>query len=528
MLIQGLIIASAKSRTVDEVTHHLQGGYKYLTTGKWGYGVDNPPLSSTLAAIPFLFIRDKSSFDDFNKGAPVDYIQGYDTFPRKVLILGRIVPILFMVLLGLSVFLWARELYGVKAGLLALALVSFSPNLLAFGSIATADIGGVLFGFLAMYTFWRYTSKPTKKRLLMAALFFGLAQAAKLLSVFLIPFFILYALIIYFSRDFEANFFPNLKSKKLKKASDLFLSLAAIFLAGMLIINIAYLFDGSFTPLKQYDKDKFLSSSFKKMHDNKLINWIPIPLPKPYVIGHDISQWNANDQVRGFFFMGEVGERFRSYYLVHILIKTPIALFVLLILGFLYFRKITYPEIYMLLYIIIIIALLSLFSKLLVGYRHVLSIYPLMIILSSRILKDGIPKNRIITIAVALCTGWYILSSLYVFPNHLAYFNEFIGGPKNGYKYTIDSNLDWEQDLYLVGDYVKGRESEFVIDPGCVAFTGKAIIPANSLQFQKWVCYQWLKQNFEPIDYIGYSWLVYDVKGVWQQTDNGYIFTKTS
>ena len=212
---------------------------------------------------------------------------------------------------------------------------------------------------------------------------------------------------------------------------------------------------------------------------------------------------------------------------MHILIKTPIALFLLLILGFLYFRKITYPEIYMLLYIIIIVAFLSLFSKLLVGYRHVLSIYPLLIILSSRILKDGIPKNKIVAIVVALSAGWYILSSLYVFPSHLAYFNELIGGPKNGYKYTIDSNLDWEQDLYLVRDYVKGKESEFAIDPGCVAFTGKAIIPANSLQFQKWVCYRWLKQNFEPIDYIGYSWLVYDVRGVWQQTDNGHIFTKT-
>src|SRR3989344_7992682 len=108
MLIQGLIIASTKSRTVDEVTHHLQGGYKYLTTGKWAYGVDNPPLSATLAAIPLLFVKDKSSFEDFNKGTPGDYIGDSDAFPRKVLILGRIVPILFMVLLGFSVFLWAK------------------------------------------------------------------------------------------------------------------------------------------------------------------------------------------------------------------------------------------------------------------------------------------------------------------------------------------------------------------------------------------------------------------------------------
>lgn len=33
------------------------------------------------------------------------------------------------------------------------------------------------------------------------------------------------------------------------------------------------------------------------------------------------------------------------------------------------------------------------------------------------------------------------------YPYYLSYFNEFAGGPKNGYHYVTDSNADWGQDL---------------------------------------------------------------------------------
>ena len=35
----------------------------------------------------------------------------------------------------------------------------------------------------------------------------------------------------------------------------------------------------------------------------------------------------------------------------------------------------------------------------------------------------------------------------FVRPHYLAYFNESVGGPANGYKHLVDSSLDWGQDL---------------------------------------------------------------------------------
>lgn len=527
---QGFASTIQKSRTVDETKTHLRDGYRYLTTGEWRGGIDNPPLTATLSAIPLLFVKDKSTFNEtFRRLNADDYIlERAPSFPRHLLIASRLIPLAFMVILGYLVFLWARDLYGTKAGIFALFLYSLSPNILAFGGIVTADMAGTLFAFAALYAFWKYINKPSWKSLFIAGIALGLAQASKLLSVFIIPALIFYALLVYFFKDFDANLFFGIKNRKSKKLADIMLSLAVVFLLMLSVINGFYLFKGTFKPLKNYDLDILRSSTFKTLHENNIVNWVPLPLPEKYVLGHDLAQFSAKDEKRAYFFFGKLGESFKSYYLLHILIKTPIALFVLLTLGFIYLRRVNLAEAYIIFYIIFILVMLSFFSKLLIGYRHILPIYPLLFLLSSRTLKNGVPKNIIVTSIIIISALWYLISSLFIFPHYLAYFNEFIGGPKNGYKYTIDSNLDWEQDLDLVKKYIQGREGEFLIDPGCKTVTGKILIPASSLQFQKWVCYQWLKQSFEPVDYIGYSWLVYDVKGTWQQTDQGYLFIKES
>ncbi len=48
---------------------------------------------------------------------------------------------------------------------------------------------------------------------------------------------------------------------------------------------------------------------------------------------------------------------------------------------------------------------------------------------------------------VGLTVAWGAVSSFSVFPHYLAYFNESIGGPSHGYRYLVDSNLDWGQEL---------------------------------------------------------------------------------
>jgi hypothetical protein len=51
-----------------------------------------------------------------------------------------------------------------------------------------------------------------------------------------------------------------------------------------------------------------------------------------------------------------------------------------------------------------------------------------------------------IWLAPLMALAW--LYPLYItYPFYLSYFNELAGGPENGWKYFVDSNYDWGQDL---------------------------------------------------------------------------------
>jgi len=137
---------------------------------------------------------------------------------------------------------------------------------------------------------------------------------------------------------------------------------------------------------------------------------------------------------------------------------------------------------------------------------------------------------------------WYAFGALKIYPHYLAYFNELIGGPKNGRQYVVDSNLDWGQDLKRLAQFVeKNKINKIYVDyfgGGSVEYYLKekyqpwhgdyqpGELPANS-----WLAisatflsggqgrpapgfesltgfYNWLKQ-YEPIEIIGYSIFVY-------------------
>jgi hypothetical protein len=58
---------------------------------------------------------------------------------------------------------------------------------------------------------------------------------------------------------------------------------------------------------------------------------------------------------------------------------------------------------------------------------------------------------------VATLGSWLVASGLWIYPHSLSYFNEAIGGPLNGPKHLLGSNVDWGQDLRYVKWWLRGR-----------------------------------------------------------------------
>jgi 4-amino-4-deoxy-L-arabinose transferase-like glycosyltransferase len=92
--------------------------------------------------------------------------------------------------LCLFVFLAAREWFGNWAGLVVLALVVFDPNVLARSALVTTDIGVSCFFVAAVWTFYRFATRPTLIRLLLVGLATGLLLATKHSGILIGPMFV--------------------------------------------------------------------------------------------------------------------------------------------------------------------------------------------------------------------------------------------------------------------------------------------------------------------------------------------------
>src|SRR5208283_4215196 len=91
----------------------------------------------------------------------------------------RMAVSIFTLLLGLLVFLAAKEMFGTGAAFIALALLVFDPNLLAHGAVVGTDAALSCFMFASIYAFYRYVKAPSAWHLMVAGVATGLVLASK-------------------------------------------------------------------------------------------------------------------------------------------------------------------------------------------------------------------------------------------------------------------------------------------------------------------------------------------------------------
>jgi hypothetical protein len=128
---------------IFDETAHIPAGYSYVTQHEIRLNPEHPPLLKDLAGLPLLFLH--LNFDtnqpfwagtlpgkwDEGQWAAGRYLL-YQAGNNADLIIfwARFPIILLSLLLGWFIFKWVRELAGISAGLFALILYAFDPNIL--------------------------------------------------------------------------------------------------------------------------------------------------------------------------------------------------------------------------------------------------------------------------------------------------------------------------------------------------------------------------------------------------------------
>lgn len=560
------------SLTMDELAH-LPAGYSYLTQKDMRLNPEHPPLVKDLAAIPLLFIKGinfPSQIKDweedvngqwgfgnvflFNSGNPAG----------QMIFWGRLPMILLLVLLGFYIFKWTKEIFGNETALLALFLFSFSPTFLAHGRLVTTDVGAAAGVFIATYYFLKALRNPSKKHIVFAGIAFGAAELLKFSLILLIPFFVFLAFVSWLANPVRDLSLIGAKTNKLKEAAKI---LIAVFILGFILVGAVYqyhVFD--YPPEKQASDAAFILNSFPGSLADLTVWTADKPVLRAYgqyILGVLMVIQRASGG-NTTYFLGEVSATgWKNYFPVVYFMKKPLGFHILTIICLLYaawlvkkplwrdafsrlkeWIKTHFPEFAMLSFIALYWTT-SLTSNLNIGVRHLLPVFPFTILLVSAGVIAWLKPPGFKRIKYVILFGllvFQIVSVLKTYPYFLAYFNEAAGGPDNGYIYTVDSNLDWGQDLKrlknwtdennvgtIYVDYFGGSDTKYYLGEKYLPWRGTRnrdelppgsylAISATFLQGgrgkpspgfnQDYGYYQWL-DGYKPVAKIGYSIFVY-------------------
>jgi len=470
--IQAVPSLMRESATFDEGSH-LSSAYEYLVTGVFQQHLDHPPLADQIAAFPLLFLKLQLPADEASQKSLIRFgnrfvywnVRDADT----ILLWGRLPVVLLTVLLGWVVFSWGRELGHPGAGLLALFLCVFDPNILAHGHLATNDLAVTCFSFITVYRFWKLLKSAGWANAIWAGLAFGVAQASKFSAVLLAPILVLLAALWLLSGHEARAPFPLSESRllvrrpALLRAYALAVILLVIFLIGFVLVWADYRFETG-TVLGEGRQLSWLDEQLEGSRWEPVVSYLfrelPVPAPK-YIYGLSVK-YTHTEAGRPAFLMGELSEEgWWYYFLVAFLIKTPIPLLIFLAVAAILTvaRRASFwgREAFLLVPALTWFGVNS-SSGFNLGYRHLLPVLPFLFAFAGQaVALEKIRRRTVIVGLVALLCAWQLVGTLRIHPHYLAYFNELVSGPENGYKYLVDSNLDWGQDLKGLRAYLKAQ-----------------------------------------------------------------------
>jgi hypothetical protein len=448
---------------------HLASGLYHLQTGRFELFRVNPPLVRMIAALPVAMAGIECDWSFVGRDPFVRYeyqagelllLKG-EPSPSRYFTLARWACIPFSLLGGCVCWRWSAALFGEVSGLVALTLWCFSPYMLGHASLITADAASAALGLLSLYTFRHWVVVPSWNRSFGAGITLGLAQLTKftLLSFYLV---IPLCWIAYYLGAKRSEIRRPLRR-------DLAM-LACMAVLSLYVINAGYTFRGAFRALGSYAFQSEVLSGGSVESDNwygsgnrfakTSLRHIPIPLPEDYLQGIDTQ---SVDFERGkySYLRGEWRHKgWWYFYLYALAVKVPLGTWLLAMIAVVLvalnksYRVSLADELCLLLPAAAILALVSSQTGISVHSRYMLPVLPFVFVSISRVgkaLSEG-PRSVVFVSAGALL--WMLTSSLYCVPHCLSYFNELAGGPRNGHRHLLDSNLAWNQDLlYLKSWY---------------------------------------------------------------------------
>ncbi len=417
------------NQSIDEADH-VNCGLEWLGKGTFNTEPLHPPLPRVLMAVgPYLrgarFDPTLKTLSDSNNvfHTAGDY---WETLSSA-----RLATLFWFLLACTSLFLFARRWCGAGVALLAVFLFTLLPSVLTHAGMATNDMAATAALIFMLYSVSRYWGLPVFGNAALSGVALAVALGSKMSLILFVP---LTLAPFFFTLGPPRNWTRQERRRSLSHAV-VFLSVAVFLLSAL------YRFE--LTPVA------------------RLWN-LPLPL-NGLKLGF-LQLFAHNNGGHEAVFLGEYRRYgFKLFFPVMLLLKTPLGILILVASGYvgLLFRWKTWAvPVKIGLCVAPAIVASCMTSSINIGVRHVLPVYPFLALAGA--LGLSLVPGRIPPAALRSLLGLALLvatvESATAVADPLPWFNLLAPEPHD--LVTVDSDLDWGQNLHRLSKYLKDEKIE--------------------------------------------------------------------
>ena len=501
-----------QSLTVDE-PGHVAAGLAMWRHGRFVILNDQPPLARLIFTAPLAAFTDTKVDNIHERLFTVDPSLAWWTRP-PIVMLG--------ILLGIALWFAAREWLSESAANFALALFAFSPALIAHFSLATMDGSAALTVFLVVLQLARWRKHPDVKQTALLAVALGLM----LMSKFYAP--PLFLLALYLMTLNTADGQKHSRAWHWKHALAVATLAWCVVWAGYFVhVSTAWVENHDLIiHMKNREADFVLPVNFS------VPGKILIPGGE-YIDGmykvfrHDLAGHES-------MLLGEVSRTggWKSYYFFVIALKWPLTVLLLAIAGVIAIirKRVPAPQGWPFLVAIpATLFLMAVLSRIQIGDRHILPLYPFALLLAAAAWQalSNLPWARIVLLALLVGNA---ADCLRFAPDYMSYFTPLVDETKS-YHLLTDSNTDWGQGLIALKKYEDAHPTEIIhlayfgnVDPAIYGIrytelrpfdhpSGTVVVSVSHLSGQFLTdtnAYKWLLQ-YKPKAILNHTLYVFEV-----------------
>ncbi len=468
ILVAALISASTWhifGHTWDE-PEHLAAGVELLDRGRYEYDTEHPPLGRILMALgPYL-----AGARSYGTPPPDGVQEGLDILYRgghydEYLTLARLGMMPFLVMLLVAMWLWARRIATSESeALLAVVLLATVPPIIGHAALAALDVAAAGTTLLALYTLQGWMVSGRWRDAALFGITMGLAAATKFSAI---PFIglgmitlgaVRLALAIAAPRPSAAAPRAVFTWKRIVGGPALAVAVACVPIVMAYGIHsadpalVARRFNWAVAYMFRSDGWKYTYATAPATH-----LWLPRACK---LLFEGIVALKAhNDTGHVSFLLGRVNASgWWYFYLVALAVKTPVPLLLTGPVGMCCMAREGWRErnpwrLAPLVLFATLLTFASSFSRINIGIRHVLVLYPFLALgaayLLARLWRDlAVVRHRnwanAARAVIIVLIGWQVSLLWTAYPDYLPYFNETVSEPQ---RVLVDSDLDWGQDL---------------------------------------------------------------------------------